>query len=355
MALIQLGYTIFIQGKLAFYKKKESENTYPPVSVLISARNEADNLYENLPAILDQDYHNFEVIVINHQSIDESYTILNAYSQQYPNLRVIEVERSQHLKPGKKLPLTLGIKGAKYEHLFFTDADCKPSSNQWLKSMASNFSHEKQIVLGYGPYITRKGLLNKVIRFDTTWIAMNYFSMALAKLPYMGVGRNLAYTKTVFNSVSGFKSHYSIASGDDDLFIQESAQKENYNINLDLDSFCYSEGNDSWEMWYSQKTRHFTTSSNYNLFKKALLGIYPLTLLILTLTFVTLLFNADFRWLALIIYGVVTILKWWIQARCFKKLHETSFVGFLPFYDLAYAILLPILFYTTDKNELKKW
>ena len=357
MGIIQLVYVLFIHGKLCFFKKQKTENKTQlfPISVIISARNESDNLYENLPKILEQDYPDFEVIVVNHQSIDDSYTILNAYSQQYPNLRIIELEKSQHLKPGKKLPLTIGIKGAKHEYLIFTDADCQPASNQWLKSMSSEFNEPKKIILGYGPYIKRKGVLNRVIRFDTAWIAMNYLSMALAKQTYMGVGRNLGYTKSTFNSVSGFKSHYSISSGDDDLFIQECTNKENTSINISPESFCYSEASSSWGAWYIQKTRHFTTSGNYNVFKKALLGIYPLSLLILTITFVYLLFNEDLRLFSLISFGSVIIIKWIIQGICFNKLLEKSFIGFLPIYDLLYAILLPILFYTTDKNEIKKW
>lgn len=357
MALTQLLYVALIHGKLSFFtgKKTVTAHTFPNVSVLISARNESDNLYENLPLILEQDYPNFEVIVINHQSVDDSYHILNAYAHQYKNLRIIEVERSQHLKPGKKLPLTLGIKGAKYEHLFFTDADCRPASNQWLKSMAQYFTDGKEIVMGYAPHITKPGFLNKLIRFDTTWIAMNYFSMALAKIPYMAVGRNLAYTKTLFNSVNGYKSHYSITSGDDDLFIQETITKKNYAINLDPASFCYSEGSNNWENWYMQKSRHFTTSGRYDVFKKSMLGIYPFTLLILTISFVILMFDANFRWLTLAGFGLVVLFKWWIQARCFSKLKEPSFIAMLPLYDLAYAIFLPVLYYTTDKKEIRKW
>ena len=356
-ALIQLLYVIFIHGKLSFFtgKKMLKNENYPDLSVLISARNESDNLYENLPLILEQDYPNFEVIVINHQSIDDSYQILNAYAQQYKNLRVIEVERSQHLKPGKKLPLTLGVKGAKYEHLFFTDADCKPASNQWLKNMAGYFTTERQIVLGYAPYNKRPGFLNKLIRFDTTWIAMSYFSMAIAKLPYMGVGRNLAYTKSMFNSVNGYKSHYSITSGDDDLFIQEVITKNNFAINIDPASFCYSEGSSNWENWYLQKTRHFSTSGKYDLFKKAMLGIYPLTMLILIISFVILLNNENFRLLTLSCFGFVVLIKWWLHARCFIKLKETSFISLLPLYDIGYSIFLPILYYTTDKKEIRQW
>jgi len=356
VGVIQMLYVLIIYGKFAFYKEEQlNEDNLPPLSVLISARNESDNLFENLPFILEQDYPNFEVIVINHQSIDDSNTILHAYQRQYKNLRTIEVERSRHLKPGKKLPLTLGIKGAKYENLVFTDADCKPSSNQWLKSVAKHFGNNKQIVLGYGPYIKKESFLNKVIRFDTAWIAINYFSMALIKMPYMGVGRNLAYTKSLFDSVSGFKSHYSLASGDDDLFIQETVTKDNFRINIDKDSYCYSDPCETWEDWYLQKSRHFTTSDYYDVIKKLMLGIYPLTMLIQLISFVILLFDTNFTLITLSILCLVICVKWLLFGKCFKKLDENSLLWYLPLYDIGYSLLMPILFYTTDKKEIKRW
>ena len=183
------------------------------------------------------------------------------------------------MRAGKKFPITLAIKGAKYEHVLLTDADCKPSSHQWLRKMAGSFSTAKQIVIGYGPFTKQKGFLNKLIRFDAAWIGVNYLSMALSKLPYMGVGRNLGYTKTLFNSVSGFKSHYALPSGDDDLFIQQVAQKSNYTINIDPETFCFSPAAPTWKRWVRQKSRHYTTSNQYKVIKKLLLGIYPISLL----------------------------------------------------------------------------
>ena len=154
--------------------------------------------------------------------------------------------------------------------------------------MAEQFSEKKQLVLGYGPYKAEPGFLNKLIRFDTTMIAVHYFSMALMRMPYMGVGRNMAYTKSVFNSVNGFKSHYSVASGDDDLFVQEAAKKKNYAIQLEPDSYMYSDAKTTWETFVIQKSRHYSTSPHYKVFKKLLLGIYPLTSLLLLLSFVIL-------------------------------------------------------------------
>lgn len=356
-ALIQLLYTFFVHGKMAFFKEKPllDLSELPPITVIIAARNEADNLFENLPYILQQNYPVFEVIVINNQSIDDSFHLLHAYQQQYPNLRIIEVTKNKHLKPGKKLPITLGVKGAKYEYLVMTDADCKPASNEWLQQIAMRFTAGNEIVLGYGPYMKRPGFLNRLVRFDTAWIGVSYMSMALARLPYMGVGRNMAYTKDLFNRVHGFKSHYSIPSGDDDLFIQEAAKKRNYRISLDKKSHCYSEASETWSGWIRQKTRHYTTADYYSVIKKWLLGIYPLTMLTLLITFVILVFSTEFRWLTLLVFGIVLLLKWWIQGRCFIKLGEKGFVRFLPLWDFFYTLLMPVLYYSTEKKQPNKW
>lgn len=356
MVIVQLLYTIVIYGRLAFFKNKnEAANDFPPVTIIIAARNEADNIYENLPHILTQDYPQYEVLVVNHQSIDESKHILQAYQQQYPHLRYTEIERSKHLRPGKKLPVTLGIKSAKYEHLLLTDADCKPSSKNWLKEMAGSFTTEKEIVLGFGPYTKEKGFLNRIIRFDTIWIAINYFSFALANLPYMGVGRNLGYTKSAFENANGFKSHYSLSSGDDDLFIQEAAKKKNYAINVSSDAYMFSEPEKTWESWIRQKSRHYTTAPKYQFIKKALLGIYPLTLLAMYILFVILLTDTNFRWITLASFGFIILLKWLVIGRCFIKLNEKSFVPYLPFSELAYAILMPVMYYTVERKTNNRW
>jgi glycosyltransferase involved in cell wall biosynthesis len=357
-ALIHLIYVLVIQGKFAFYKKKVSESSadsLPPISLIIAARNESDNLYENLPFILNQDYPQFEVIVINNQSVDDSSQLLRAFQNEYPNLHVIEVERNPHLRPGKKLSITIGIKGAKHDHFILTDADCRPASRSWLRSMAKSFTEEKELIIGYGPYTKSGGFLNKLIRFDTASIGISYYSMALSGLPYMGVGRNIGYTRHLFESVNGFRSHYGLASGDDDLFVQEVATKKNVSINIDKDAFCYSAPCGDWDSWIRQKTRHYTTTDRYGVIKKWMLGIYPLTMLMLLISFVILMLSNDFRWLSASVFIFVTSVKWWVQGRCFIKLNEGSLVKYLPLWDIMYTILMPIIYYSSEKKAANKW
>ena len=356
--LIQLMYLFFIYMRFAIYNKKmETVNNdfTPSVSIIIAARNESDNLFQNLPMILSQDYPNFEVIVVNHQSIDESYNVLNALKLSHKNLKIIEVERSKHLGNGKKLPLTLGIKSAVSEYLIFTDADCVPASKLWLRNIVSGFGRGGQIVLGYGPYKKEKGVLNNFIRMDAIFIAVNYFSYALANIPYMGVGRNLAYTKKAFNSVSGFKTHYSISSGDDDLFVQEASVQNNVIIHIDKESYCYSSGKPTWKEYLQQKSRHYSTSSKYTFIKKSLLGIYPLSLFLMTVCFVSLLFDLEYVLLSLILFATLTILKWIVLGICFAKLDGKRFVLYLPFLELFYYLMITCMYYLSEKPKLSKW
>tara|TARA_B100000902_G_C27249551_1_gene884483 strand:- start:253 stop:1308 length:1056 start_codon:yes stop_codon:yes gene_type:complete len=351
-----LYFIIIIQRKLAFLKPpKKNGQIRVPVSIIIAARNESDKLFHNLPKILTQKYDVFEVIVVNHQSIDNSKDILEAFSKQNEHLKIVELAEDKHLRTGKKLPLTIGVKAAKYEHLIFTDADCTPNSDRWIEKISEKFHGGKEIVLGYGPMLESAGLLNKLIRFDTAWIGINYLSMALNNQPYMGVGRNLAYTKSAFFSVDGFKSHYSISSGDDDLFIQEAVKKNGYTIEISPDTFMYSPAKKTMNDWFKQKSRHYQTTHRYPFIKKLLLAIYPISLVLTWICFVSLVQLACQELYLTISMLILYALKWWIGARCLIKLEEKKLALYFPFWDLFYAIFVPLLFLIAKNKKSTTW
>lgn len=272
--LLSLFYHLFFFMRLAFYKKGPVIENFPPVSVIICARNEDDNLTRNLQLIFDQDYPDFEVVVVNDCSYDLTGDVLEEFSKKNQKLKIVTIKEDEYYQHGKKVAVMMGIKGAKNDCLVLTDADCRPSSNQWLKNMAGNFDAKTEIVLGYGPYEKAKGLLNKLIRFDAFFIALQYLSYAMAGKTYMGVGRNLAYRKELFYRKKGFASHYHIQSGDDDLFVNEAATKTNTRVEIDQASFCYSAAKKTMKEWWFQKKRHLQTGSRYRFSHKFLLGLY---------------------------------------------------------------------------------
>ena len=226
--LVQLFYYFFIYFRFIFYRDRSKRKTNEPVSVVICAQNEELNLKKFLPSVLNQNYPEYEVIVVDDCSTDNTADVLSEFKLKYKNLRVTFINKDDKFSHGKKLALTVGIKGAKHEWLLLTDADCEPVNENWIKTMSQNFTKDTSVVLGYGGYFRKRSILNNLIRFDALFIALQYFSLALKGKPYMGVGRNLAYRQSLFFKNKGFASHYQLLSGDDDLFINEVANKKNY-------------------------------------------------------------------------------------------------------------------------------
>lgn len=276
VVLIQVFFYLHIFGKFAFRKEeKVSKNPKTPVSVIICAKNEAENLKAFLPSVVGQDYENFEIVLINDGSHDETLEVIKDFSKENQNIKIVNVVPVETFWGNKKYPLTLGIKAAKHNVLLFTDADCKPVSKYWIKEMVSNFNSETSIVLGYGAYSkVKKSLLNKLIRFETLHAAISYLSFAKIGMPYMGVGRNLAYTKTQFFKVNGFMKHMHIRSGDDDLFVNEAATPNNTRICISKDSFTISVPKTSFKSWFKQKRRHVSTAKHYKLNHKIMLALF---------------------------------------------------------------------------------
>ncbi len=240
---------------------------------------------DHIPAIMDQDHPNFEVIVVNDSSWDDTEAILKALQLRHPKLRIVHLDEEKQNMQGKKFALTLGIKAAKHDTILLTDADCVPTSQSWIREMTGQMTDRKQIVLGFSPYKKYPGWLNKIIRYDTLMIATHYLGFANAGKPYMGVGRNLAYHKDLFFKVGGFKNHYSIASGDDDLFVNQVATSANTIVKSSPESQTISEPKANWQDWFVQKRRHFTTIPFYKPTDRRLLALWPLSFMFMIIGF----------------------------------------------------------------------
>lgn len=264
--LFQLYYLLVVQKKIDTYQPNNQDlaEVNFPVSVIICARNEAKNLKQYLPFVLTQKYPNFEVIVVNDCSSDDSEDVLRVFQEENSNLKVVKIEEHPRYKTAKKFAVTLGIKAANHEILVFTDADCQPVSENWLTLMASNYANPAiEIVLGYSPYQAKAGFLNKLIRYETFQTAINYFSFALIGMPYMGVGRNLSYKKSLFFKGKGFAAHMHIPSGDDDLFVNQNATLENVGLEFRPDSQVWSDPKLTWLSYWKQKLRHLGAGKFY--------------------------------------------------------------------------------------------
>lgn len=348
ITLIQVIYYLYFFRRLAFYRNHPSVSyNQQPVSVIVCARDEAANLAKNLPGLLVQEFNDLhEIIVVNDNSLDESKYLLEALQKDYPRLRPVELKQEAQFIRGKKFPLSIGIKTARYDVVLLTDADCIPASECWIHKMTNPFDKETEIVLGYGAYHKRKGLLNKVIRFETFHTALQYLSYALAGTPYMGTGRNLAYKKDIFFRNKGFSAHNHLPGGDDDLFINANAHGRNTKIMIEREAFTLSEPKKTWKEWMKQKQRHYTTARLYKAKHRFLLGLYSFTHFLFYPIFIIAL--CGFRWdAAVAVFLLRFIIQGIIWYKAMEKLNEKDlgkwfwvFDIFMFFYYLIFTSAL---------------
>lgn len=353
--MVQLWYYFAYFSRLAFYKKKEVQENTPPASIIICARNEDDNLVEFLPRIFEQEYPEFEVVVVNDCSYDNTADFLKEFAKKHDNLKIVTIKEDEYYSHGKKVALMMGIKGATHEHLLLTDADCKPNSKDWLRSMMQHFSTETEIVLGYGAYEKKAGFLNKLIRFDTFMIALQFLSFSLARKTYMGTGRNLAYKKSLFFKMKGFASHYYIESGDDDLFVNEAATKQNSKIEVSVDTHTISKVKKTFKGWFRQKRRHITTFKHYNAGSKFRLMAMSMSQYFFFISFIIALILQFQPLVVLSLFAFRLLIQIIIFNKSMKLLAEKDLLFLTPIIEFTLLIVYPMISISNMFMKKNKW
>ncbi len=326
-----------------------------PVSVIVCAKNEAENLRTHIPFLLQQEYHNFEIILINDCSTDESLEVMEQFQAQDQRIKIVNVQNNERFWANKKYALTLGIKCAKNEYLLFTDADCKPTSKWWIQEMVKNFSTQKSIILGYGGYQKEKGFLNKLIRFETLLTALQYFGYAKNGNAYMGVGRNLAYTSSVYYQNKGFVNHIHIRSGDDDLFVNAAATPKNTAICVDKDAFTRSIPKKSFKAWLRQKRRHVSTAKHYKTKHKRALSIFYVTQLLFWLLFFIGILTGCCWEIFVGFFALRMLAAYVVYFKTAVTLDEKDLRWAMPIYELSLVCLQFTIFIVNLFQKPKHW
>ncbi|HET8885154.1 MAG TPA: glycosyltransferase [Salinimicrobium sp.] len=351
---INIGYYISFFS-FSFSKiSSDSKLVNIPVSIVICAKNEAENLRDFLPLILSQEYSDFEVILINDASNDETLEVMEDFQAKNEKIKIVNVENNEAFWANKKYALTLGIKKAKHKYLLFTDADCRPESSNWIKEMVLNFAENKSIVLGYGGYFHGKNFLNKLIRFETLLTAIQYFSFARLGNPYMGVGRNLAYTSDEFYAHNGFASHLYIRSGDDDLFVNQAASGSNTAICFSHGSITRSYPKKTFGEWFTQKRRHVSVAKNYKKKDQFLLALFYASQLLFWLSFILVVIFADWK-IALCGLAVRLLIQFLVYFGAGKKLNERDIVWIFPFLELFLVSFQLVIFISNLMSKPQHW
>ena len=327
-------------------KKKNEVKIEPtisnPVSIIVCAYNEFENLKLLIPILLKQVHENFEVIIVNDRSDDETYDYLNAEKERHQNLQVVNVDKvHDHINP-KKYALTLGVKAAKNDLLLFTDADCKPNSEHWASEMSKTAEENTNFILGYSPYEKHSGFLNALIRFETRLTGIFYTAFAMMGMPYMGVGRNLMYRKSMFMKNNGFNVHQNVTGGDDDLFVNQFALGKETKVAIGANKLTWSIPKLTWKTYFYQKKRHLSVGKFYKFKGRLLLGLYSLTHVLFWLLLFILAINKFYpEVLAGILFFRILLVGLNIGVTS-KKFGESMNIWTIPAFDFIYSFYLII-------------
>lgn len=346
----QAVYYLGLYNKLYTHSRETAYATdintqNPPLSVIIVAKDAAHELQENLPFILEQDYPEFEVIVIYDRPADDCDNTLKLLEDKYPNLYHTFIPDSARYISHKKLGITMGIKASRHEWLVFTEPDCRPQSNQWLKQMARNFTPATEIVLGYSNYEKVPGWFNKKITFDTLLNSMRYLGMAVSGHPYMGTGRNMAYRKTLYYKQKGFASHLNLQRGEDDLFINELATSANTRVETDFNATTRIQPVYRYKDWKEEKVSYMATARFYHGIQRYLLGFETFSRLLFYIACIAgIVFGIlNFHWLVAGIAFLMWLLRFTVQAVIINRTAKEMGGGrkyyfSLPVFDLIQPV-----------------
>lgn len=325
------------------------------LSVIVAARNEYHNLQELVPAILQQEYQHFELIIVLDRCSDKSLEYMKSLEKQDRRIRTLLVDYlPDHFSP-KKFALTLGIKSAKNEWCVFTDADCRPSSKQWLSGMATLADEDTDFILGAAPYYRSSGPLNSFIQYETFRTARTYLASSILKIPYMGVGRNLAHRKSQFLSERGYGEYQHIMGGDDDLYVHYHAKGSKTKNLMGEQYLLYSKGKHSWKDYWRQKLRHYSVSKHYRVSSKLKHTLKALLSVMLWISFVNLAFRGDKLW------AVTGIIAGFFLVRGAMDYFSARKLGFgynfflLPLLELFHTVFVPMAVTVSNARNKVKW
>ncbi len=354
--LIQFLYYVVFFGKFSFAKPQTSAQKRIPISIIVCAKNEEENVKNFVPILANQNYPDFEIVLIDDASSDETLEIFEGFEKKYANIKLVKVANIEAFWGNKKFALTLGIKAAKNEYLLFTDADCYPTSTEWIKQMSAQFTQKKTIVLGYGAYEkVKNSFLNKLIRYETLLTATQYFGWAKLGKPYMGVGRNLAYKREEFFKTNGFIEHMKLRSGDDDLFINEAASAKNTTICYTPESFTYSKAKTSFKEWFTQKRRHVSTAKHYKSFDRSQLALF-FTSQFLFLVLPIVLLTFQYQWIIVVsLIGFRYLFVWISMGFAAGKLKEKDVMYWFPLIELVLIVTQINVFITNTFSKPVHW
>ncbi len=350
ISLMVISAYHFIVFRIQRTKTIQVDSTdFPGVSIVVAVKNGSKTLVENVGQLCDQHYPTFEIIIVDDHSDAAERSILEKGVEGNNLIRLIHSDRA----PGKKQALSLGIQEAKHDFILCTDADCYPKGPNWIRQMATH-TNGKEMVLGYSPYEKKAGFLNRLIRFETIMTGMQYLSWAMVGRPYMGVGRNMLYPRSLFLHESPYDGQQHIPYGDDDLWVQQAANNIEVKVCFDKEAHVFSSPATSLSEWLKQKHRHLSAGHHYAFKSWWQPAGFATALILHWIILLPLVLQTHSFWVS-IFFALGLLLRWRTHILWTNKLGDKDTNVWFPLLEIVYAIYLAGISLYTSIFKKKAW
>ncbi|MBN2012993.1 glycosyltransferase [candidate division KSB1 bacterium] len=274
-------YALFIGMFISGFQKNSFELSLsiPFITIIVAVRNGGEWIEKCVNALLAQTYpvDKREIIIIDDGSSDSTLALLKTYSSLTRPDHITITTRPPS-SGNKKLALELGINQARGDILLFTDADCVPPPS-WAETIVSCFSKTTGMVVGFSPLIHKyNSFIGHLIKIDSLFATLFAGAGIGLNIPLTAAGRNIAWRRSLFSQVEGYKSISKSLSGDDDLFMQLVHKQTNLKIRYSRipKSVVPSYHRMSLQDFLHQKSRHISAAKFYPRSRQIIYGVFHL-------------------------------------------------------------------------------
>lgn len=338
IVIVQLFYYLGVFSSFSFSKENENNPKRIPVSVIVYARNQAEDVKRLLPNLVNQNYHDYELVLVDNASSDETLDIFKEYAQMFSNIRLCRVENNEAFWNNKKYAHTLAIKASKNEYLLFIDAEQNIDNEFWIISMASNFTFNKTIILGPSMYKKAKGFFNKIIRYDSVFSQLHSFSWVNYGAPFSYFSKNLGYKKEEFYKVNGFITHMNNRLGEHEFFINEASLSKNTTYTISKNAFVYLEPITKLNEWQSKKNEDEMVLSKLNNGTRFKVRFFNASQFLFFLLAIALL-SLQIEWIiTTIIICFRYVISWVVVGKSLGKFQQKDLIWMFPILEFLRTI-----------------
>jgi len=198
--IISILFLFLFTGRILF-RKKIQHSTAAPLSLIYTVRNEETRLKNNMAPVLSINGVDFEVIVVDDFSQDNSFQVLGMLRGRSDRLKVSTLQ--QETRFSTKMAQNLALKAASFEWILTVPISYENASIEWISGISNALDFNKTVVLSYCSAQNSGGFINRIYRIENYLSFTKSVGYILNNFPFVYSEENVAFQKKKYFEIGG--------------------------------------------------------------------------------------------------------------------------------------------------------